>query len=1015
MISNARGSHSSPGIYTKEVDLSYAAKSLGITTLGVVGETLKGPAFEPIKIENWREFQTYFGGTSAEKFAGSQYPKYELPYIAKSYLKNSNQLEVCRVLGLSGYNAGPAWLITASGNDEKKYVVAVLRSRGSYSEYGSGEYDPCNLDTYEYDVLNYFAKGVKVGAYTSASIMMSCGELGTEAQDKVSINANNYGRFTLEVKVGIDEEGKDIVKKYPVSLNPSDKDYIISVLGSTNQDGDAPIFVEELYDVALSTMINNNVISKIDDGELAPIGEFNENGKFEIKVPKVERVVDFVDVIPEHALTFKNVGQRFISKSLETAIVETPAVEDDPTTKMDGSKPAGETKVDAAFVYVVTSKYENGKRIYKYEKQDKEYLVDGDRIFIISYNRFFELSQGELKMCSTDTNDYKEQFRCASTPWVVSELKGDGSKVDVKKLFRFHTISDGNTANSEVKVSIQNIRPNDGLFDVVVRAFDDMDSSPIVIERFSKCSMVPGTSNFIGLKIGTFDGEYEIKSKYITVEVITNDMTESCIPAGFLGYPMREMEGVEKPLMGYNVYVDEDIKAKKQYFGFSNITGVDVDLFKYKGRNAYDNKNSLSEGFHLDSRIGKLSNGTSVIEGIEFTVDGENGFNFITVSPNNTTGINGGSIPVIGLENEMVGTIYEDINLRKFTVCFYGGFDGWDIYRTSRTNTDKYKANKYKGVITNGNGSIFNQIYDTDGLNLTGKCITSDYYAYLAGIRQFMNPEAVDINVFATPGIDYVNNTLLSSEALTMIEEDRGDALYIMTTPDKPFGNGDNDMYYPDEVVENLFDTEIDSSYAATYYPWVKYYDNDNKVYINLPATKDVVRSLAYTDNTSYPWFAPAGIIRGGVECERAHFITKLEDEDTLYDGMINPIKTFATDGVKIWGQKTMYGEDTPLNRINVRRLMLRVKKLITGACRRLIFEQNDATVKAQFEGLVKPILDDIKAKRGIYDYRLEVQDSPEARDRMELPAVIYIKPTKALEYIDLTFVIMPESAKFDE
>lgn len=1015
MISNARGSHSSPGIYTKEVDLSYAAKSLGITTLGVVGETLKGPAFEPIKIENWREFQTYFGGTSAEKFAGSQYPKYELPYIAKSYLKNSNQLEVCRVLGLSGYNAGPAWLITASGNDEKKYVVAVLRSRGSYSEYGSGEYDPCNLDTYEYDVLNYFAKGVTVGAYTSASIMMSCGELGAEEQDKVSINANNYGRFTLEVKVGIDEEGKDIVKKYPVSLNPSDKDYIISVLGSTNQDGDAPIFVEELYDVALSTMINNNVISKIDDGELTPIGEFNENGKFEIKVPKVERVVDFVDVIPEHALTFKNVGQRYISRSLETAIVETPAVEDDPTTKMDESKPAGETKVDAAFVYVVTSKYENGKRIYKYEKQDKEYLVDGDRVFIISYNRFFELSNAKLKMCSTDTNDYKEQFRCASTPWVVSELKGDGSKVDVKKLFRFHTISDGNTANSEVKVSIQNIRPNDGLFDVVVRAFDDMDSSPIVIERFSKCSMVPGTSNFIGLKIGTFDGEYEIKSKYITVEVITNDMTESCIPAGFLGYPMREMEGVEKPLMGYNVYVDEDIKAKKQYFGFSNITGVDVDLFKYKGRNAYDNKNSLSEGFHLDSRIGKLSNNTPVIKGIKFTVDGENGFNFITVSPNNTTGINGGSIPVIGLENEMVGTIYEDINLRKFTVCFYGGFDGWDIYRTSRTNTDKYKANKYKGVITNGNGSIFNQIYDTDGLNLTGKCITSDYYAYLAGIRQFMNPEAVDINVFATPGIDYVNNTLLSSEALTMIEEDRGDALYIMTTPDKPFGNGDNDMYYPDEVVENLFDTEIDSSYAATYYPWVKYYDNDNKVYINLPATKDVVRSLAYTDNTSYPWFAPAGIIRGGVECERAHFITKLEDEDTLYDGMINPIKTFATDGVKIWGQKTMYGEDTPLNRINVRRLMLRVKKLITGACRRLIFEQNDATVKAQFEGLVKPILDDIKAKRGIYDYRLEVQDSPEARDRMELPAVIYIKPTKALEYIDLTFVIMPESAKFDE
>jgi hypothetical protein len=522
--------------------------------------------------------------------------------------------------------------------------------------------------------------------------------------------------------------------------------------------------------------------------------------------------------------------------------------------------------------------------------------------------------------------------------------------------------------------------------------------------------MVPGTANFIGLKIGTFDGEYVIKSKYITVEVITNDMTESCVPAGFLGYPMRNFGGKAlRPSMGYNTFVDEDIKPKKQYFGFSNIMGIDVDLFKYKGRAAYNNINSLSEGFHLDSRF-------NAIDGIKIFVDGEDGYNFVTVDPQNTTTISGkGAIPMFGLEAEMTGTIYEDINLRKFTVCFYGGFDGWDIYRESRTNTDKFKANKYKGVITNGNGTVFNQIYDTDGLNLTGKCITSDYYAYLAGIRQFANPEAYDINVFATPGIDYVNNTYLSQEALTMIEEERGDCIYIMTTPDKAFGNGDNDILYPADVVDNLRDAEISSSYAATYYPWVKFYDKDNKVYINLPATKDVVRSLAFTDNTSYPWFAPAGIIRGGIECEKAHFITKLDDEDTLYENMINPIKTFATDGVKIWGQKTMYGEDTPLNRINVRRLMLRVKKLITGACRRLIFEQNDATVKAQFEGLVKPILDDIKSKRGIYDYRLEVQDSPEARDRMELPAIIYIKPTKALEYIDLSFVIMPESAKFDE
>ena len=106
----------SPGVYTSERDLTFVAQSVGVTTLGVVGETLQGPAFEPIFITNFDEFQTYFGGTSPEKFVNTQIPKYELAYIAKSYLSQSNQLFVTRVLGLSGYDAGPSWSIVTIGN-----------------------------------------------------------------------------------------------------------------------------------------------------------------------------------------------------------------------------------------------------------------------------------------------------------------------------------------------------------------------------------------------------------------------------------------------------------------------------------------------------------------------------------------------------------------------------------------------------------------------------------------------------------------------------------------------------------------------------------------------------------------------------------------------------------------------------------------------------------------------------------------------------------------------------------
>ena len=150
--------HVSPGIYFSESEISAATTSLGITHLGLAGETVKGPAFQLIDISSWAQFQTYFGGTSTEKFLGSQYPKYELPYIAKTYLEQSQSLKVCRTLGLSGVNAGPAWLITAKGTaapyNTKPMVIAILRSRGehlkaSFKKEGQGG---CP-DEYEYDTV----------------------------------------------------------------------------------------------------------------------------------------------------------------------------------------------------------------------------------------------------------------------------------------------------------------------------------------------------------------------------------------------------------------------------------------------------------------------------------------------------------------------------------------------------------------------------------------------------------------------------------------------------------------------------------------------------------------------------------------------------------------------------------------------------------------------------------------------------------------------------------------------
>lgn len=1026
-----RGIHSSPGIYTKFTDISYAAKTLGVTTLGLVGETLKGPAFEPIPISSWTEFVEYFGGTSPVKFKGSKYPKYELPYIAKEYLSVSDQLYVCRVLGLSGYNAGPAFVITAHGDENKQRVIAVLRSRGTYKKYPMVG-DDCE-PVGDYDTLKHFVTGVTLEEYKKTVIGPNgCDDKYELDKDGFDINLNNYGRFTI---VCSGESG--FTASYPVSLNVEDKDYIYNVLGSDPLIGSAALYVEELYDVMLADEIGQGNLKEISQ-------EVIVEKPLEI-IPVTEPVSDFVTVDSDN-LSRKMLGQAYLYNGIGGEYPLENGFKYLKTDDKNMADPDGEFEaMEPGYIYIVSSyinpKNENRKE-YVYVQLKKEKVVSGSSQFypckvgpiveiegettisaksvkVLSQNKYFCLNADDEVIEAADFSDYKEGFRCAQTPWIVSELKGNGTNVDVLKLFKFYSISDGNKSNTEFKVSIANVSPDNGTFDVYIRDFNDTDGSIVVLESYKGLTMKKGDKNYIGYKIGTLNGEYEAKSKYVLVDIVENDMTEECVPCGFLGYPTRNYGDVEQPTFKYNITYDSNLSERKQYFGLSNITGVDVDMLTYKGKYAYtdDYSHGHTDAFHLDSRISKRAKeALDKLSGLTITVDEDPSTTGITWQAVASNVTNGMEAAIIASDYEMEGSIYESKTMRKFTVCLYGGFDGWDIYRESRTNTDKYRVNKYRGKIENGVGKTFSLIDNPESIALSGNCINTDYYAYLAGAMQFENPEKTLINLFATPGIDYVNQNLLTNDILEMIEDVRGDALYVITTPDKPAGVTDaiDEMYTPREATYNLEETNIDTYYAATYYPWIKYYDRDNLIYLNLPVTKDVLRNMADVDNKKYPWYAPAGIERGNVNCVKARIFSKLEDEDTLYDARINPVKTFSRDGVKIWGNKTLYTGDTPMNRINVVRLMLYMRKLIVEACRGLIFEPNDTTLKGEFEGIVKPILEQIQKDRGITAFRLDVSQTAEQIDAHEMSCVLWVKPTPALEYIEINFMVTPQGVDFD-
>ena len=253
----------------------------------------------------------------------------------------------------------------------------------------------------------------------------------------------------------------------------------------------------------------------------------------------------------------------------------------------------------------------------------------------------------------------------------------------------------------------------------------------------------------------------------------------------------------------------------------------------------------------------------------------------------------------------------------KFTFAVCGGFDGWDIYRNTRTNTDGYIFGKKTYVDNNtDNGGVFNN-----------KIGNSDYYAYLQGIETFQNPEAVDINVFATPGINFLDHSSLTEQAIEMIEVDRADSLYIIASP------GPVTITDAQDAADELTDTGLDSNYSATYWPWIQYADTDNSTQIYIPPTGEVVKNIPLTDNVSYPWFAVAGYSRGLVNSIKAYKKLTLDERDYLYKNRINPIATFSDTGTIIWGNKTLQVKESALDRINVRRLLLRTRKLIS-ACR---------------------------------------------------------------------------------
>ena len=581
------------------------------------------------------------------------------------------------------------------------------------------------------------------------------------------------------------------------------------------------------------------------------------------------------------------------------------------------------------------------------------------------------------------TDDYLEAF----TPYITSQKVGAAST----NLFRFATISHGIHANYEVKIGIANIRAAGtiagseyGDFDVVVRyvdqskvvgtpfTYEDEDLRPSIVETF-KCNLDPNSPRYIARVIGdryvtitsegkvVINGDYSNKSKYIRVEVTdavkNGAVSQALVPFGFRALSSPIPDDFTQPTAA--TFVSDQTAGgaynRRVYFGFS-----------------YDFSNSDNFNYLRPLPvIGQRTTGSNV----DFYLSDYTqnvGANF----PSSTS-------PYTGSINLTTNT---SIDSRKFMVPFQGGFDGHKPNLQKKTGT----------YIEAGN----TQGFDISTTSADG------YTSYKRALDTISNSDEFDINMIVTPGVIHSLHSSITTYAKDVCE-DRGDSFYVMDT----VGIDDN-IATAVSTVEGL-----DTNYAATYYPWVKIIDFERNKPVWVPPSVVLPGVLAFNDRVSAEWFAPAGLNRGGLT-EVVEVKTRLTqtERDDLYDARINPIAVFPSTGVCVWGQKTLQGRPSALDRINVRRLLIATKKFIASATRFLVFEQNTTQTRTRFLNIVTPYLESIQQRQGLFAFRVimdESNNTPDIIDRNILYGQLFLQPAKTAEFIILDFNIQSTGAAF--
>ena len=1019
----------SSGIYSTETDLTIVQQNAGAFAGAILGLMEKGPAFQIMNSADFDERILRMGNLN---------PNYKSSYAAYEFLEQTNNLKEVRILGLEGYNedsniqdnvniggynkafaimyavpggtatpAGTLLEITDVATDGSTTVTITHVAQAGTNTFASGDTVVIEGVTGVNEANGQFVVTVnsltEFEITTTATAAIYPGSGGT-IQPRVPLIATQETvccilkprrtAFTQYAEVDYIEIGDTtqadgttattddifLMTIYFVgdqntyapmtvkcSLRPESNQYIGKIFGTDPRDntklqgGVPPVWVEFIWPSKKSRIVTGGYLGYYYPGDVpvAPngLGYGNDNmtldlveGNITIKKNfsypefKVFSVTITSDVTIETTTTHGlSANMPVTLENFTDVTIGTLSIDGDWVVKASGSPTSFTIKDANGNTPTASGSYTGSTAIIK--------------------KTFTPTWESEVMDLGGST---PIEFQTPITPWFVSDFDENG---ETKRLFRIWSISDGEAANTEIKIEIANINPDGNLgkgsFDVIVRKFSDTDDKErVVYEAFANLTMNPASSNYILKRIG--DGEqFEMQSNFIFIEFNENDtISDSSLPYGTEGIP--SVNGIKTPDVNWTINYDLSKPITKQYLGLANnsinmLREVTSDNLSFKNLISYSAAEGL--GFHLNPKMIIDTDPLYSIVSTKYKLTEKSAYNISTTNSTAVTGL-------------------DKVKRSKYVVDVFGGFDAFNVY--SQRSWD-----------------------DTT---------SKDFEALQNAIEILNDAESLeaDFSVIVTPDMNFQMHPNATEAVLDMCENGRGDALYIF---DFDFGyiSGIYPEINPTSAKIALEGSNMNSSFAATYYPDWQFKDEVNNINPWCPPSIIAMATIAYTASNENVFQPPAGSLRTVTEnLVRTRQRMKLPDREILKSANINPITVFPGSGYEITESRTTQEVLSARSFIHNRLLLGFAKKALNQSLRPILHQLNTGkTLKDLLVDAIEPIFARIKREQGLEDFKLTVTDDP--NDRTTLYGKIEIVPLYPIERIVLDFSLINGTLSFNQ